>query len=46
MKQKFKVFILSDEIDIVGVYYSYEDALADAKKYDLFNFTIVEKTLN
>jgi hypothetical protein len=43
---KIKVFILSEEVDIIGVYYKYEDALADAKKYDLFNYTIVEKTLN
>ena len=45
-KMKIKVFILSEEVDIIGVYYKYEDALADAKKYDLFNWTIVEKTLN
>lgn len=43
---KIKVFILSDEVDIVGVYYKFEDALSDAKKYDLFNYTIVEKILN
>jgi hypothetical protein len=43
---KIKVFVLSDEVDIIGVYYRYEDARADVKKYDLLNWTIVEKTLN
>jgi hypothetical protein len=46
MQQKIKVFILSDEVDIVGVYYTFEDARADVEKYDLLNWTIVEKTLN
>jgi hypothetical protein len=43
---KIKVFVLSDKVDIIGVYYKYEDARADVEKYDLLNWTIVEKTLN
>lgn len=45
MKNEIKVFILSEEVDIIGVYYTSEEARADAEKYDLFNWTIIEKTL-
>jgi hypothetical protein len=39
------VFVLSEEVDVIGVYRTYESAEAAAVKYDLFNFHIVEKVL-
>ena len=40
-----KVFVLVEEVDIIGVYTTKEKALADAKKYELFNCYIEEKEL-
>ena len=45
MTTEIKVFILSEEVDIIGVYYTFEEARADVEKYDLLNWTIIEKTL-
>ena len=45
MTNEIKVFILSEEVDIIGVYYTSEEARADAEKYDLLNWTIIQKTL-
>lgn len=46
MTKGIKVFVLSEEVDVIGVYLKLEDAYAAAKKYDLFNWTVIEKTLN
>jgi hypothetical protein len=46
MKKGIVVYVLSEEVDVIGVYLKREDAYADAKKYDLLNWTVVEKTLN
>jgi hypothetical protein len=45
MTTEIKVFILSEEVDIIGVYYTFEEAQNDVEKYDLLNWTIIEKTL-
>jgi len=46
MKKGIVVYVLSEEVDVIGVYLKREDAYAAAKKYDLYNWTVVEKTLN
>jgi len=40
-----KVFVLMEEVDIVGVFSSYESATNYAKKNNLFNWVIEEFTL-
>ena len=39
------VYILCEEVDIIGVYRTREAAEADAKKYELFNYYIDVKEL-
>ena len=40
-----KVFVLMEEVDIVGVFSSQESALKCAQECELFNFTIQEFTV-
>jgi hypothetical protein len=40
-----KIYILCEEVDIIGVYRTREAAEADAKKYDLFNWFVDVKEL-
>jgi len=44
-KEKKVVFVLKEEVDIVGVFCSEESALKCAKELDLFNWHISEHTL-
>lgn len=37
-----KVFVLTEEVDVVGVFKTYESALKCAKENNLFNFLIQE----
>ena len=46
MQKGIKVYVLSEEVDVIGVYLNLKDAYAAAKKYDLCNWTVVQKTLN
>lgn len=46
MKKGIVVYVLSEEVDVIGVYLKREDAYAAAKKYDLLNWTLVKKILN
>lgn len=40
-----KVFVLKEEVDVVGVFTSEESALKCARECELFNFTIEEFTV-
>jgi hypothetical protein len=43
--RNMKVYVLCEEVDIIGVYSTRESAEAAAKKYELFNYYIDEKKL-
>ena len=40
-----KVYVLMEEVDLIGVYQSREYAQSDANLYGLRNYTITETTL-
>lgn len=39
------VYVLCEEVDVIGVYKTRQEALDDALKCELFNWFIVEKEL-